>query len=106
MKSKSLKSLFPTASSTELDFLSKLLQFNPNKRLKVEEALKHPYVAEFHEQYKETEISSTKLIKIPIDDNIKYSVKEYRQKLYDDILKRKKEIRKKLMQMQQKKVSK
>lgn len=106
IKSKSLKSLFPTASSTELDFLSKLLQFNPNKRLKVEEALKHPYVAEFHEQYKETEISSTKLIKIPIDDNIKYSVKEYRQKLYDDILKRKKEIRKKLMQMQQKKVSK
>lgn len=105
VKTKSLKNLFPTATSTELDFLIRLLQFNPNKRMKVEEALRHPYVKEFHEQYKETEISSNKLIKIPIDDNIKYSVKEYRQKLYDDILKRKKEIRKKLMQMQQKKVS-
>lgn len=106
VRQKHLKSLYPTASSLELDFLSKLLQFNPNKRLKVEEALKHPYVAEFHEQYKETEISANKLIKIPIDDNIKYSVKEYRQKLYDDILKRKKEIRKKLMALQQKKLAK
>lgn len=106
VKTKSLKSLFPTAGSTELDFLNRLLQFNPNKRMKVDEALRHPYVAEFHDQYKETEISSNKLIKIPIDDNIKYSVKEYRQKLYDDILKRKKEIRKKLMQIQQKKLSK
>lgn len=105
VKTKSLKGLFPTATSTELDFLTRLLQFNPNKRMKVDEALRHPYVSEFHEQYKDTEISSNKLIKIPIDDNIKYSVKEYRQKLYDDILKRKKEIRKKLMQMQQKKLS-
>jgi len=106
IKTKSLKSLYPNANSTELDFLNKLLQFNPNKRIKVEEALKHPYVAEFHEQYKESEISSNKIIKIPIDDNIKYSVKEYRQKLYDDILKRKKEIRKKMMVIQQKKLSK
>ena len=105
VKTKSIKALFPTANSTELDFLNRLLQFNPTKRMKVEEALRHPYVSEFHEQYKETEIYSNKIIKIPIDDNIKYSVKEYRQKLYDDILKRKKEIRKKLMQMQQKKLS-
>ena len=40
VKTKSLKSLFPNASSTELDFLSRLLQFNPTKRMKVEEALK------------------------------------------------------------------
>ena len=100
VKTKSLKSLFPGANSVELDMLSKLLQFNPNKRLSVEAALNHPYVAEFHEQYKETEITANRLVKIPIDDNIKYSVKEYRQKLYDDILRRKKEIRKKLLQMQ------
>lgn len=102
VKVKSLRSLYPTANNIELDFLSRLLQFNPNKRLKVDDALSHPYVAEFHDQYKETEIIATKLIKIPIDDNIKYSVKEYRQKLYDDILKRKKEIRRKLIQMQKK----
>jgi mitogen-activated protein kinase 15 len=101
-KVKSLKSLFPKSSSLELDLLSKLLAFNPNKRISVDEALEHPYVADFHEQYKETEIICDRSISIPIDDNIKYTVKEYRQKLYDDILKRKKEIRKKLIAMQKK----
>jgi mitogen-activated protein kinase 15 len=101
-KTKSLKSLFPKCNSVELDLLSKLLQFNPNKRITVEEALEHPYVADFHEQYKETEITCDRHVQIPIDDNVKYTVKEYRQKLYDDILKRKKEIRKKLIAMQKK----
>jgi mitogen-activated protein kinase 15 len=105
-KTRSLKNLFPKADSTELDLLSKLLHFNPDKRMTIEEALEHPYVAEFHEQYKETEISCDKIIKIPIDDNVKYTVKEYRQKLYDDILRKKKEIRKKLIEMQKKIVKK
>lgn len=101
-KQRSLKSLYPKANSIELDLLSKLLQFNPDKRITVDKALEHPYLSEFHEQYKDSEIVCEKEIQIPIDDNIKYSVKEYRQKLYDDILKRKKEIRKKLIEMQRK----
>ena len=31
-----------------LDFLSKLLIFNPDKQMTLEQALSHPYVAEFH----------------------------------------------------------
>ena len=31
-----------------LDLLTKLLQFNPNKRLTAEQALEHPYVSDFH----------------------------------------------------------
>lgn len=38
-----------------------------------------------------------KPISISIDDNVKYTVKEYKQKLYDDILQRKKEVRKKCL---------
>jgi mitogen-activated protein kinase 15 len=101
IKTKSFKSLFPNASPKALDLLQKMLQFNPNKRITVEEALEHPYVAFFH--HPEEEIVCDRIIKIPMDDNHKYTVKEYRQKLYDDILKRKREIRKKIVTSTQKK---
>jgi mitogen-activated protein kinase 15 len=101
IKPKKLENLFQlSSSSVEIDLLSKLLQFNPNKRLTVEQALDHQYVSDFHDPDKE--IICNKPIQIGLDDNIKCSVKEYRQKLYDDILKRKKEIRKKLLSMQKK----
>ena len=102
-KTKSLKSLYPKATEDELDLLSKLLQFNPNKRIDVNKALEHEYVKDFHSQYSDTEIICDKPIHIPIDDNTKYSAKEYRKRLYDEVLKRKKEIRKKMMAMKNKK---
>jgi mitogen-activated protein kinase 15 len=80
--------------------LSKLLQFNPNKRITIEEALAHPYVEAFHS--KEKENVCEKIIKIPMDDNTKYTVKEYRQRLYDDILKRKRDIKKIILAQQRK----
>ena len=96
-KKKSLKSLYPKITEDELDLLSKLLEFNPNKRIDVNKALEHNYVKEFHSQYADTEIICDKPIHAPIDDNVKYSAKEYRKRLYDEVLKRKKEIRKKML---------
>ena len=96
-KTNSLKNLYPKATPEELDLLKKLLQFNPNKRINVNEALEHDYVKEFHSNYADTEIVSEKPIHIPIDDNVKFSAKDYRKKLYEEVLKRKKEIRKKMM---------
>ena len=102
IKQKNLKNLFPKATAIELDLLGRLLQFNPNKRINVLEALEHPYVADFHEQYAESEIQSEKPIKLDINDKTKYTVKEYKQKLFDDLLKRKKEVIKKIMNMNMK----
>ncbi|KAK9464038.1 mitogen-activated protein kinase [Lipomyces oligophaga] len=41
--------LFPNANPLAVDLLEKLLTFSPNKRITVEEALKHPYVAAYHD---------------------------------------------------------
>lgn len=43
----SLKERFPKASADALDLLSKLLEFNPNKRYSVEDAIAHPYLSKF-----------------------------------------------------------
>jgi mitogen-activated protein kinase 15 len=100
IKNRQLMSLFLKASSFELDLLSKLLQFNPSKRITVTDALDHPYVAEFRDP--EKEITYDKKTIIPHDDNIKLSSKDYRQMIYDDITKKKKEIRKKIQTVKNK----
>ena len=100
-------------------------QFNPAKRITAEEALRHPFVAQFHNPADEPACDHT--ITIPIDDNVKYSIQvpgpcccslgrrrrggarppasligrcgplqEYRDKLYAEIVKRKKELRRRL----------
>ncbi len=88
---RNLKDMFPTLSAEGLDLIKRLLQFNPNKRLTIEQALKHPYVAQFHSE--EEELSCKKVIEIPLDDH-KYSIKDYRERLYADIRKKRKEQRK------------
>jgi mitogen-activated protein kinase 15 len=98
-KKTSLESVFPTAAEDAIDLMKNLLKFNPSDRLNVEEALEHPYVSQFHN--KDNEPICKKIITIPIDDNKKFSIKEYRLKIYTDIHKRKKELRKKKMLQEQ-----
>jgi len=90
-KHRSLKDMFPMMTPEALDLLKKLMQFNPNRRPTAEQALKHPYVSQFH--CEEEEPLAKKAIEIPLDDR-KYSIKEYREKLYADIRKKHKEQRK------------
>uniref|UniRef100_A0A7S0S0X2 Mitogen-activated protein kinase n=1 Tax=Chlamydomonas leiostraca TaxID=1034604 RepID=A0A7S0S0X2_9CHLO len=87
---KRLGDMFPGASPEALDLLKKLLVFNPSKRLSVEAALRHPYVAQFHAASDEP--VCPKVIVLPISDNTKYTVQEYRDRLYAEILKKKREM--------------
>jgi len=80
-----LESMYPNADGDAHDLLKKLLMFNPDKRITVEESLAHPYVAQFHNP--EEELSCGKSIHIPIDDNKKLTVAAYRDELYTSIIK-------------------
>ena len=90
-RQKSYHATFPSASDSAIDLLRRLLQFNPKKRLTVDQALRHPYVAQFHND--DEEPKCPRPIRICIDDNHKFSIREYRERLYKDISQKKKEIR-------------
>jgi mitogen-activated protein kinase 15 len=70
------------------------VQFNPNKRLSASEALRHPYVAAFAAA--DDDMVAKGAITTCINDNHKYSISEYRDKLYSEILRRKKELHEKM----------
>jgi len=95
-KKRSFQNFFPNASETALDLLRRLLVFNPNNRLTIEEALRHKYVEQFSSP--EEEIVCENVIEIPMDDNVKFTVKEYRDAIYADISKKKKEQRKRMQE--------
>lgn len=88
-----LSTLFPNASLEAIDLMEKLFQFNPHKRLTAEQALEHPYLAQFHNKDDEPVLTSP--IKISIDDNKRYSISDYRKYLYKKVIAHKKELRRK-----------
>jgi len=88
---KSLANIFPLASPEALDVLRQMLHFNPSKRITAEKALEHPYVAQFHNPAEEP--TCEKELRISIDDDHKYSISEYRNQLYMDIIAKRKEKR-------------
>lgn len=81
---RSLRHMFPNASDDALDLFEKMIRFNPDKRITADEALRHEYVAQFHNEDEEP-VCKHKIV-VPIDDNKKFSISEYRNKLYNLIL--------------------
>lgn len=82
-KCKSFTQLFSGEGKDALDLLRKLLTLSPATRISVDEALKHPYVKNFH--CAADEIACNRIIRLPVDDNTKLSLKEYREAIYKDI---------------------
>jgi len=52
-EARDLAKLFPTLNKSGLDILRKFLRFDPDTRISAQEALAHPYFAEFHQNSKQ-----------------------------------------------------
>ncbi|BHF81956.1 Mitogen-activated protein kinase 15 [Sparganum proliferum] len=63
-----------------IELMNLFLQFNPHKRITVDEALEHVYVKRFHNPIEEIRVSRPVLP--PVSDNVQLSVAEYRNRLY------------------------
>lgn len=53
MQREDFRSLFPDASPAAVDLLGKMLQFDPRRRITVEEALKHEWLSQLHDEASE-----------------------------------------------------
>lgn len=89
---KALPEMIPEASSEAIDFVSACIAFSPRKRCNVDNALRHPYVAEFHDPDDEP-IFAAGTIVLDANDNMQSRASDYRAKLYDEIERRKQEAR-------------
>merc|ERR1712232_1442421 len=90
-RTQKLSEKFTTASAGAIDLLEKTMKFSPLQRMSAPQALLHKYVVQFHNE--EDEYSCLREIRIPLDDNIKLTVQDYRERLYNEVLKKKKEQR-------------
>eukprot|EP00955_Chlamydomonas_euryale_P023563 249054-Chlamydomonas_euryale.AAC.12 len=55
-----VRALLPRASDEALDLLGRLLSFNPGRRPSADEALAHPYLAQFHNPADEPVVSQSR----------------------------------------------
>lgn len=68
-----------------IDLLVKMLQFNPYKRISISQILKHPYLIQFSNPKEET--ISKRPIYLPVSDNKRLNLKQYKQLIYERIRK-------------------
>ncbi|KYO26361.1 hypothetical protein Y1Q_0013899 [Alligator mississippiensis] len=68
--------LFPKADPKALDLLDKMLTFNPNKRITVEEALAHPYLEQYYDPSDEPVAEEPFTFDMELDDLPKERLKE------------------------------
>lgn len=84
---------FKTKDPQTLDFLRRTLTFSQEERMTVEEALKHPFLENFRDS-EELKVLDRE-VSIPIDENTRFSISVYRDALYNEIIRKKKEQRRK-----------
>lgn len=74
--------LYPKTAPEGLDLIEKMLEFNPNKRITVDEALNHPYLAAMRDE--SAEIKASKPFSFEFD-NAKLSRPVLREMMWNEI---------------------
>lgn len=86
---KSLRAVMGRDPPTEaVDMVMQLMHFDPDKRLDCQQALEHPYMAPF---LTGAEGVCPAKLSVPIDDDHKFTVSDYRDKLYTLVVANKKD---------------
>ncbi|KAL8590492.1 hypothetical protein ACOMHN_011705 [Nucella lapillus] len=88
---KSLDEMLSEAPVEGVDLMQRLLQFNPDKRITADEALRHPFVTRFHNPSEEVSLNFD--VVPPLSDDVQLTVEQYRSKLYEMIIQKKAERR-------------
>lgn len=81
MAKKSFPSLFPNANPDALDLLDRMLAFDPTRRISVESALEHPYLAIWHDASDEPDCPATFNFDFEATDD----VAEMRKMILDEV---------------------
>ena len=77
-----LRAKFPHVSDAAIDLLEKMLTFHPDKRISVDEALRHPYLAALYDEADDK-------IEVPVfsfDENLQKKVDDVKRAIYDESL--------------------
>lgn len=77
-----LRNVLVNGSTDAHDLLTKLLTLNPNNRITAKDGLQHPYISRYHGQESPSELGKAVP---PLCDDMKLSVDQYRDKLYEMI---------------------
>ncbi|KAI6181181.1 Mitogen-activated protein kinase [Aphelenchoides besseyi] len=88
MQRKDFKTYFANASPEAIDFLERTLNLDPELRISVEDALKHPYVALYHEPSDEPVAPGPLQIDGPannLDSAADYSIDQWREMVWQEI---------------------
>eukprot|EP00826_Nyctotherus_ovalis_P021632 TRINITY_DN1701_c0_g1_i5.p1 TRINITY_DN1701_c0_g1~~TRINITY_DN1701_c0_g1_i5.p1 ORF type:complete len:216 (-),score=70.05 TRINITY_DN1701_c0_g1_i5:172-819(-) len=81
---KPLESLFKNASPDAIDLLSKLLKFDQNKRITVEDALAHPYLKDLH--YPADEPTGVPVTMFDFDfEKFSLTTRELKELIYEEV---------------------
>lgn len=77
-----LKKRFPKASDLAIDLLERMLHFNPEKRITIDEALKHPYFENMSDP--ENEPKCENVFEMEFNENI--TLDELKRLMYEEIM--------------------